>query len=73
MNLQQSGGDLKDLEKELEGLNQQDAKLKATINATQEEMKSEERKLKTLEKNIKIDEAALEKKENEMGQVNCDF
>lgn len=32
-------------------------------------MKSEERKLKTLEKNIKIDETALEKKENEMGQV----
>lgn len=50
-------------------MNHQDAKLKAIINATQEEMKSEQRKLKTLEKNIKIDETALEKKENEMGQV----
>ena len=62
---------MKELEKELDGLNHQDAKLKATISATQEEMKSEERKLKTLEKNIKIDETALEKKENEMGQVSC--
>ncbi|XP_070501278.1 structural maintenance of chromosomes protein 2 [Chironomus tepperi] len=69
----QSGGDLKELEKELEGLNQQDAKLKATINATQEEMKSEQRKLKTLEKNIKIDETALEKKENEMAQMGGTF
>lgn len=60
---------MKELEKELESLNQQDAKLKAVINATQEEIKSEQRKLKTLEKNIKIDETALEKKENEMGQV----
>jgi hypothetical protein len=53
----------------LDGLNQQDAKLKASIGATKEEMNSEQRKLKTLEKNIKIDETALVKKEGEMGQV----
>lgn len=57
------------MEKELEELNQRDAKLKASINASQEQIISEERKLKTLQKNIKIDENALVKKEAEMGQT----
>lgn len=60
---------MKELEKELDVLNQQDAKLKASINAIQGEMNSEQRKVKTIEKNIKIDETALEKKEGEMGKV----
>lgn len=64
-----SGGDLKGLEAELDQLNQRDAKLKASANAAQEEILSEERKLKTLQKNIKIDENALVKKENQMKQV----
>lgn len=67
---QNSGGDLKELEAELEQLNQKDAKLKATANVAQEQIVSEERKLKTLQKNIKIDEEALVKKENQMQQVN---
>ena len=57
------------MEKELEELNQRDAKLKASINASQEQIVSEERKLKTLLKNIKIDENALVKKEAEMGNT----
>ncbi|KAG5681053.1 hypothetical protein PVAND_010519 [Polypedilum vanderplanki] len=69
----QSGGDLKELENELDTLNQQDAKLKASISATKEEMNSEQRKLKTLEKNIKIDETALSKKEDEMNQMGDTF
>lgn len=67
--MQQSGGDLKGLEKELEELNQRDAKLKASIDASQEQIISEERKLKTKLKNIKIDENALAKKEAEMGKT----
>lgn len=66
---QQSGGDLKNLEKELDELNQRDAKIKASINAMQEKIVSEQRNLKTLQKNIKIDECALVKKEAEMANV----
>lgn len=61
---------MKGLEKELEELNQKDAKLKASINASQEQIVSEQRKLKTLQKNLKFDENALVKKEGEMNQVN---
>lgn len=64
---------MKELEKELDELNQKDAKIKASINATREEMTSEQRKLKTLEKNIKIDEAALAKKEGEMASMGGMF
>jgi predicted nucleic acid-binding Zn-ribbon protein len=60
---------LKGLEKELDELNQKDAKLKASANALQQQISSEERKLKTLQKNIKIDEAALVKKEDHMTKV----
>lgn len=67
---QQSGGDLKNLEKELDELNQRDAKLKATVNAMQEKIVTEQRNLKTLQKNIKIDECALVKKEAEMTNVS---
>lgn len=66
-------GDLKNLEKELDELNQKDAKIKASINATKTELTSEQTKLKTLEKNIKIDETALAKKEDEMGQMGDVF
>jgi predicted nucleic acid-binding Zn-ribbon protein len=66
---QASGGDLKELEKELDELNQRDAKLKASINTMQEQIISEQRKLKTLQKNIKIDENALTKKQDEMDKV----
>jgi chromosome segregation ATPase len=64
---------LKGLEKELDELNQRDAKLKATINAAQEQIVSEQRKLKTLQKNIKIDENALAKKEDEMNKAGGVF
>lgn len=50
-------------------LTERDAKLKASINAKNDEIISEQRKLKTLEKNIKIDEVALTKKESEMSEV----
>lgn len=66
---QQSGGDLKGLEKELDALNQRDATLKAAISSTQDKIVTEQRTLKTLQKNIKIDEAALVKKEGEMAKV----
>lgn len=62
---------MKELEKELEELNQCDAKLKASINASQEQIVSEQRKLKTLQKNMKFDENALIKKEEEMSQVKA--
>jgi chromosome segregation ATPase len=67
---QDSGGDLKELEKELDELNQRDAKLKASMNTMQEQIVSKQRELKTLQKNIKIDETALGKKENEMEKVS---
>lgn len=60
---------MKALEKELEELNQRDAKLKASVNAWQEQIISEQRKLKTLMKNMKFDETALAKKEEEMSKV----
>lgn len=50
-------------------MNQRDAKLKASTNALQEQIVSEERKLKTLQKNIKIDENALVTKKDEMGKT----
>lgn len=64
---------MKELEKELDELNQKDAKIKASINATKEEITSEQRKLKTLEKNIKIDEAALAMKEGDMASMGGMF
>lgn len=67
--LQNSGGELKELEGELEQLNQKDAKVKAAANAAQEQVTSEERNLKDLQKNIKVDENALAKKEHQMQQV----
>jgi DNA repair exonuclease SbcCD ATPase subunit len=67
---QDSGGDLKELEKELDELNQRDAKLKASMNTMQEQIVSKQRELKTLQKNIKIDETALGKKETEMEKVS---
>lgn len=70
---QQSGGDLKGLEKELDALNQRDATLKAAISSTQDKIVTEQRTLKTLQKNIKIDEAALVKKEGEMAKVKQTF
>lgn len=57
---------MKELEKELDELNQRDAKLKASISLMTEQIGSEERKLKTLQKNIKIDEAALAEKQGVM-------
>jgi structural maintenance of chromosome 2 len=57
----------------LDSLNQRDAKLKASINALREEMTSEQRKLKTLQKNIIIDETALVKKEGEMSNMGGTF
>lgn len=61
---------MKGLEKELDELNQQDAKLKASVNSAQEQIVSEQRKLKTLQKNLKIDENALVKKEDQMKNVS---
>lgn len=61
---------MKGLEKELDELNQQDAKLKANVNSAQEQIVSEQRKLKTLQKNLKIDENALVKKEDQMKNVS---
>ena len=58
------------LEKELDNLNQRDAKLKASVNTMQEQIVSEQRKLKTLQKNIKIDENARASKQGEMDKVN---
>ena len=60
---------MKGLEAQLEELNQKDAKLKAAANVAQEEILSNERELKTLQKNIKIDDNALNKKETQMNQV----
>lgn len=54
-------------------MNQRDAKLKASINASQEQIISEERKLKTLQKNVVIDENALVKKEAEMEKTENVF
>lgn len=54
-------------------MNQKDAKIKASINATKEELTSEQRKLKTLEKNIRIDETALAKKEGDMASMGGMF
>lgn len=62
---------MKALEKELDELNQKDAKLKAASNALQQQILSEQRKLKTLQKNIKIDETALVKKEDQMTKVKA--
>ncbi|CRK96218.1 CLUMA_CG009645, isoform A [Clunio marinus] len=59
---------LKELEKELDELNQRDAKIKAANHSLQEEIASDQRKLKALQNNIKIDEAALAKKEEEMNK-----
>lgn len=64
---------MKVLEKELDQLNQHDAKLKASINATQEQIVTEERKLNTMQKNIMIDENALVKKQNEMDTAGGTF
>lgn len=64
---------MKELEKELDELNQKDAKVKASINATKVELTSEQRKQKTLEKNIQIDENALAQKEGEMGRMGDVF
>lgn len=61
------------MEKELDELNQKDAKVKASVNATKVELTSEQRKQKTLEKNIQIDETALAKKEDEMGRMGDVF
>ena len=61
------------MEKELDEQNKKDAKIKASINATKEEMSSEQRKLKTLEKNIGIDERALAKKEGDMASMGGMF
>jgi len=60
---------LKQLEKNLDELNKEDAKSKAAIGATQAKLTSEERKLQTLRNNVKIDEKALATKEREMEQV----
>lgn len=64
-----ASGQLKELEKEIDVLNQKDAKLKAKIVFTRENISSEERNLKTLNKNLKIDESALLQKETEMQKV----
>ncbi|CAO1400186.1 unnamed protein product [Diamesa serratosioi] len=77
-NMQQSmdthaSGQLKELEKEIDGLNQKDAKLKAKIVSTKENISCEERNLKTLDKNIKIDENALLQKEAEMLKMSGVF
>lgn len=64
---------MKELEKEMDELNQRDAKLKASITTMQEQIASEQRKLKTLQKNIKIDEAALAKKDQEMEKAGGVF
>lgn len=71
--MQQSSGDLKNLEKELDELNQRDAKLKASVSAAQDQIVSEQRKLKTLQKNLKIDENALVKKETQMNNAGGVF
>lgn len=64
-----ASGELKELEKKIDTLNQKDAKLKAKIVSTVENISSEERNLKTLNKNLKIDEIALFQKETEMQKV----
>lgn len=64
-----ASGELKELEKQIDILNQKDAKLKAKIVSTVENISSEERNLKTLNKNLKIDEIALFQKETEMQKV----
>lgn len=73
MFLKASGGDLKQLEKELDELNQQDATLKAEINTMQKQIKSQQRELETLQKNIKIDENALASKQGEMDNAGGVF
>lgn len=51
-------------------MNQRDAKSKATLGVSQEKIYAEQRKVKTLQKNIAIDENALVKKESEMAKVS---
>lgn len=64
---------MKELEKELEDLNHRDAKLKASVNVMQEQIISEKRKLKTLQKNVTIDEKALTTKEEQMNKAGGAF
>lgn len=54
-------------------MNQRDAKLKAAVTAAQDQIVSEQRKLKTLQKNLKIDESALAKKEEQMNNAGGVF
>jgi chromosome segregation ATPase len=64
---------LVELEAQMEQLNKQDAALKAKINTAKDTINSDERKIKTLQKNIQIDENALNKKENEMEKVSKNY
>lgn len=54
-------------------MNKHDAKLKASVNSAQDQIASEQRKLKTLQKNLKIDENALAKKEGQMNNAGGVF
>lgn len=64
---------MKALDKELDDLNLRDAKLKASVNAAQDQIVSEQRKLTTIQKNLKIDENALAKKEAQMNNAGGVF
>lgn len=65
----ESGGELKGLEKQLDEMNKKDAGMRAEITSSKEAIFSEEKKIKLLVHNIKTDENALKKKEDEMGKV----
>lgn len=71
--LKNSGDELKELEKKLDQLNQEDAKNKAQINSMQGELVSEQRKLKTQQKSNEVDVAALKKKEEAMSKTGGMF
>lgn len=70
---EESGGELKKLETELEQLSVSDGKTLAEFGSTKDAINSAKRNLKLAEKSLRDDEIALRAKENEMASAGDTF
>lgn len=68
-----SGSSLSDLEKELDGKLKTEAQASGVRKCANQEVDSEKRKLKTLQKNLAKDESALDTKNTKMAEVGDMF